>query len=102
MGPTMFEKDAAKKEEMLKKIFSEQVIPHVQIIEKDLAKNSSGYLVGSKITWADLAYFTFFAPIVEKNPDIVKDAPHLKKLLDRIENIPQIKNWISVRPQTAI
>nr|QST14963.1 GSTsigma1d protein [Diaphanosoma celebensis] len=102
MIPAAFEKDATKQAEMFEKFFSEQVVPHVKIIEKDLAKNGSGFLVGSQLTWADLAYFNFFSGIMEKNPNVVKDAPHLRQLVSRVASIPQIKNWIAIRPQSSM
>ena len=53
-----------------------------------------------QVTWADLAYYTFFSMILERFPDTLKDTPHFKRLLSTVENMPQIKKWIDVRPKT--
>lgn len=56
----------------------------------------------SQLTWADLAHFSFITGVLAMAPEILKDMPHLKRLLSTIENIPKVKNWIEIRPVTPM
>nr|QST14964.1 GSTsigma1e protein [Diaphanosoma celebensis] len=99
---SVMETDPEKQKELFQTYIGEQVVPHVQLIEKQLRKNGTGYLVGSSVTWADLAYYSFFSFLLERCPDMLKDTPHFKRLLSTVENIPQIKKWIETRPKTPM
>ena len=56
-----------------------------------------------QLTYADLAYYTLFEPMSrERVPGLLDNSPHLKKLFDRIEAIPQIKAHIETRPKTVV
>jgi len=55
-----------------------------------------------QLTWADLAYYSFLVPMGEHFGEnlIMGSYPHVKKLCDRIGNIPQIKKYVESRPKT--
>ena len=53
------------------------------------------------MTWADLTYYSFFILVTEKFPDALKDAPHFKEMMKKVETIPSIKKWIESRPVDA-
>jgi len=57
-----------------------------------------------KLTWADLAYYSFLMPLVERHGEdniLPSNYPILKKLLmDTITNTPQIKEYMESRPKT--
>lgn len=56
-----------------------------------------------QITWADLAYYSFFSPMMERLGEAILDStPHLKKLVAHVGNIPQIKKYVETRPKTAL
>lgn len=56
-----------------------------------------------QVTWADLAYFSFFGPMTERFGDaVISASPHLKKLIDHVGNTPNIKKYIETRPKTAL
>ena len=93
------EKDEEKQKEMWNTYHVEHVLPHLAKIEAALEKNG-GLLVGKSITWADLAYYAFFSNLAMKFPDGLKDAPRLRALMDRIEQIPSIKKYLATRPVT--
>ena len=84
---------------MYRTYFTETVVPHMNKIEEILEKND-GVLVGKSVTWADVMYYAFFATVLMKHPDALKDAPHLKALMDRIEQNPNIKRYLATRPVT--
>jgi len=87
------EKDPEKQKEFNAKYVNDILGPHIKKLEETLAKNGSGYLVGSDITWADLAYFNFFTYSMDKLAETMKDAPLLKALIERIANHPNIKKY---------
>lgn len=100
--PYRFESDPEKKKQLLQELVTKNVRPHIQLIEKRLAENGTGYLVGSSLTWADLGYADVIPTFLELVPDLLDNAPHLKKLINAIEAIPSIKKWIETRPVTPM
>jgi len=87
------EKDPEKQKEFNAKYVADVLAPTIKKLEETLAKNGSGYLIGSDITWADLAYYNFFTYSTEKMAEVMKDAPLLKGLVERIGNHPNIKKY---------
>lgn len=64
---------------------------------------SNWKLLCLQLTWADLAYYGYFAFLVEKfGEDFLKDAPLLKALIAMVEALPNIKKWVESRPKTEI
>nr|QST14962.1 GSTsigma1c protein [Diaphanosoma celebensis] len=102
MRGAYMEKDPEKQKEMMKKCMEEKVHPHALIVEKQLIKNGTGFLVGSEITWADLAYYGFFSLLKERCAGALKDTPHLQSFIESIGNMPTIKKWVSTRPKTDL
>jgi hypothetical protein len=49
MRPAFLEKDADKQKELYLKFMTDNVAPHVAIVEKQLEKNGSGHLVGKEV-----------------------------------------------------
>lgn len=49
MRTATWEQDPEKQKELFNKAVQEHVQPHVEIIEKHLIKNGSGYLVGQGV-----------------------------------------------------
>ena len=109
------EKDPEKQKEYNAKYLTDVLGPTIKKLEETLAKNGSGCLIGSdvshpilslqwivnwivgltglQITWADLAYYNFFTYSMDKMADLMKDAPLLKALIERIGNNPNIKKY---------
>lgn len=50
MRPAFLEKDAEKQKELYGKFLTDNVAPHLVLIEKVLEKNGSGYLVGQDVS----------------------------------------------------
>lgn len=50
MKPAFLEKDPEKQKEMYQKFMLETVVPHVGIVNTQLEKNSTGFLVGSEVS----------------------------------------------------
>lgn len=95
-----YENDEKVKAEK-KKILQEVQIPnYIGILEK-AAETNGGFLALDRLTWADLflaaveVYFSFCAEI-----DITKNAPNLKKIIEKVSKIESIKKWVEKRPKT--
>jgi len=75
-------------------------LPKVEQFVK--AHGKDGYAVGNKLTWADL-YLANFMQIWTENhgKDLLANCPTLEKHMNKIINIPEIKEWIEKRPKTG-
>ena len=103
MGSAAWESDPIKQREMFDLVISQKILPHLIKIEEQLEKNGSGYLVGRTLTWADIAYYTFFtSPIMNRlGADVLKtNAPNLQKLVETVGEVPNIKKYVEARPVT--
>lgn len=78
------------------KIFEETGLDHGLKLDK-------GYLLGSKISVADIATTALFGTIVHSFPklkiDLDENAPHISKLCERIEARPLIKSFLEKQRQ---
>ncbi|CAH1778726.1 unnamed protein product [Owenia fusiformis] len=98
-----FEKDDAKKAEMMKKIKSETVPNWCAAMEKLIAGD---YVVGSKMTWADIGIYQLVSGLQERMQDEEeKNAtktkyPKLIQLVERVAAAPNIAKWVKERPET--
>lgn len=64
-----------------------------------LKNADSGYLVGKKITWADIYIADHLTTIEECFPNMFDGYPKVKEFCERILEIPQLKKWIQERPK---
>jgi len=85
-------------EEETKK-FSSEVLPQwVGYFEKLVSKGD--WSVGSSVSLADIALFNSFSSIKSDYPDVLKNAPKLQALVDRVAALPNIAKWLAARPVT--
>uniref|UniRef100_A0A194AKD8 Uncharacterized protein n=1 Tax=Pinctada fucata TaxID=50426 RepID=A0A194AKD8_PINFU len=89
-------KNAAKKK------MEEEVIPYVmEYLTKELKNNTNGWLVGKRMTLADLIFFTATDQVAVGFPDFIEKYQELKTLKNKISEVPQIKAWLEKRPVTV-
>merc|ERR1712027_45604 len=69
-------------------------------LETKLATRGGQYFVGNNFTWADLHTFMYVSDLPDKS--VLKSFPKLANLVERVRNIPNIKNWVETRPVTAM
>lgn len=98
------EKDEEKKKELLKE-FGETTIPKfVAVFCKMLCDNGGDYIVGTKLTIADILLYQRFAGISDfLGPEAAKsflENDKLKAHSERVAAYPGIKEWIEKRPKT--
>ncbi|XP_071830062.1 glutathione S-transferase 1-like [Apostichopus japonicus] len=102
--PIYAEKDEEKKNEMLKKFKDENVEETLKNIETLWESNNKcgDYLVGDKISLADIFFFTYVNDILTRFlPDFNLDGhPKLKALVERVAAKPPIEKWLKERPVT--
>jgi len=93
--------DDTKKAELMKKMKEETLPFYMGKYQKIVQDNGGKWMVGKNITWIDivLAHYTTMIMNRTKMP-IVDGFPVIKKLLDDVYSVPQIKKWISERPDT--
>merc|ERR1712203_882402 len=61
---------------------------------------SAQFFVGNNFTWADLHTFMYVNDLPDKS--VLKSFPKLANLVERVGNIPNIKNWVETRPVTSM
>jgi len=95
--------DEAKKEE-LKKELVETISPRFfNKLTSIKEANDGEWLVGKNVTWADIhvaVTLEFFESTAD--PEVLTKFPVLKALKEAVWSLPQIKEWIEKRPQTAM
>merc|ERR1719430_2060868 len=67
-----------------------------------LKENGDDFIVGKRVTWADLAIADLIGLISEYDQDVMSKAPELAELTNRVNALPRIKKWIEERPKTFI
>ncbi|KAK6029897.1 hypothetical protein OSTOST_03974 [Ostertagia ostertagi] len=68
-------------------------------MEKILKNNKTGYLVGDSLTWVDL-YLADMATMANDFPGYYDGFPAVKAHAEKIRSIPELKKYLSVRPDT--
>lgn len=94
----LFGGDASNKEEV-DKILTEQEAPrYLGYLEKLLKENGSKFMVGESITLGDVVVLDMFTGFVCKYvEEASSNFPLLRELVDRLSNIPSIKNYVASR-----
>jgi len=69
--------------------------------EKFLVENGGGPLAIGKVTWVDILAAEFFSRFIEYGePDALEAYPHIVELIERIHNLPEIKEHINKRQRS--
>ena len=96
-----YEKDEAKKV-TLKKDLTEQHLPKFfGILEKTISANPSGWLYGPDVTYVD--FRLYLLSCIVKNTvtkEFFDNYPATNKLIDAVEALPNIAEWLKKRPET--
>ncbi|KAL5278399.1 HPGDS family protein [Megaselia abdita] len=97
-----YEPDDQIKEKKLITLNKEVVPFYLEKLEQTV-KDNEGYFALKRLTWADV----YFAGILDymnymAKRDILDVYPSLKELVDKVNNLEPIKEWIAKRPQTEV
>lgn len=107
LSAAMFEKEQEKKEKALAAA-GEEVVNKCGYFEKFLLANSKhGFFIGDKLTYADLAVFTFLNSYFLKGkaegiPEQLKDYPNLSTWYELIRTHPKILEWLKNPPADIV
>jgi len=77
--------------------------PFLDMFERFLTKNPSGWLVGDKVTYADLAVGEFFDRLQGCfDAEVLKGHPKIAAHAKRVVELPGIKEYIAKRPKMSL
>ena len=95
------EKDEMRKTEQ-KQELEEKFIPDtLGHLEKFVAENKEGWLIGSKPTYGDLGVYTALEQLREIFTSVSLDKfPRVSQLMQKVESLPKIAKWLKERPAT--
>ncbi|NXE50013.1 GSTA2 transferase, partial [Casuarius casuarius] len=85
---------AESKEKNLALIIERATARYFPVYEKALKDHGHGYLVGNKLSWADIHLLEAILMTEECKPDILSAFPLLQAFKGRISNIPTIKKFL--------
>jgi len=92
-----FNANKDKRREEIEK-WTKTVVPTtLSQLEKKLKERGGQYLVGNRISWADIHLF-YFCSDEFMEPEIVEQYTNIANLINRVAVLPNIKNWIDTRP----
>lgn len=99
---TFTEKDETKKEAIRNNIKTNVLPAFVTLMSGVLKKNKTGYLVGKKLSIADIHLFAIFDNITKMDGfnDVLENNADLTAHSNMIKSIPNIKAWLDKRPNT--
>ncbi|XP_064390335.1 glutathione S-transferase 1-like [Halichondria panicea] len=95
-----FEKDEAKKTELLEKLKNETVPKFLGIFEKLISSNASGWIYGSKVTYADFTLYNVMGAVKMGAAEALDSFPAVKKNTEAVEALPNIAKWLKERPES--
>ena len=96
-----FEKDEARKAELKKEAEEKHFPRYLGPLSKLVTDNSSGWILGPKLTWADLKVAIAIDMVGSQYPEVLTNFPTLAKLKDTVWKLPNIAKWVTERPESA-
>ncbi|XP_076239027.1 glutathione S-transferase S1 [Calliopsis andreniformis] len=96
-----WEQDPNAKAKLKEKAY-EKLPLYLKKLEEQV-KNNGGFFVNGKLSWADLLYTAYTDLLsVILGADLNKDHPELKKLVEKVRALPNIKAYLDKRPKTVL
>jgi len=113
-------KDGEDKKEKLKKFYSDELPKWNTILSKEFKNDpykpsispfsidkiftdpsSPIFLVGRKVSLADITFYRGYSEIIALNTDALKNFVELQSLYERLRDRPNIAKWVKERPQSS-
>nr|AYN44546.1 glutathione S-transferase S7-1 [Brachionus koreanus] len=83
--------------------FFNQIWPqNFQFFEDRMAFNKNGFLVGKRLSWADIYLSQMTDFLGDRKEDMLNRFPLIRALDQRVRSMPMIDNWIQTRPITDL
>ncbi len=97
-----FEKDETKKAELNEKLKNETLPKFLGILQKLIVSNPSGWLYGSKVTYADFVLYNVMGWVKMKpgGDESLQAFPGVIKNMEEVEKLPNIAKWLKERPES--
>ncbi|CAI5441901.1 unnamed protein product [Caenorhabditis angaria] len=93
-------KPAEEIERIKKEISDPAKESYFKILNGILAKSKSGFLVGDSVTFADLVVADNLVTLEKNGAFNRSEQPKLTALLEKVHNLPKLRNYIASRPDT--
>merc|ERR1719491_839789 len=97
VGKAMREKDEAKKNEIWKTLTEVDAPKYLAYFETGLGQSTSGFLVGSKMSLADMLVFDLTTGMLASKLPSLDKYPKVKALCVKVGANPGIKAWVAAR-----
>jgi len=94
------EPDKELKKQIYQQVIDEFVKPRLKMVDDRIAKSSSGFVAGNKVTWCDFAVYNTLTTIRDFLKVSLSAYPHLEKYLHKIDELPKIKEWYASHPNS--
>lgn len=95
----LLEKDEKVKAEKTKEQWDEKILPALKRMDKDFAKSKQKFLVGDKLSYADLHMMQVLIFSQNNYPQYLKEIPALISLRDRVMELDGVKQYLATRKQ---
>lgn len=95
-----FEKDEAKKAELLKNVKEVEAPKYLAFFEKLLKESGTGHFVGSTLTLADINFYDLAYAFTQRGVWKLDGYPLLQALYKKVESNDKIKAYLAKRKQT--
>ncbi|XP_065178334.1 glutathione S-transferase 1-like [Sycon ciliatum] len=100
LGKGHFEKDEAKKAELIKELGEKHLPNTLENLEQIAQANGKGVLVGDNITTADLQLHNIAFNLLRWKDTVLDAYPTLKTIYAKVVAVPSIADWLKSRPES--
>lgn len=86
------------------KLYKEALLPavekHFPVLENLLKKSGTGFF-GSSVSWVDFLIAEGLYSFYTMHPETFEQYPELVKLISKVHNLPELKEYVETRPKTS-
>jgi len=96
------ETDLTKRKAIVEDLKANVFPGYLEKFNKVVEKNGGNYLVGKRLSWADLFLVNFLQIWCDSiDANLLSKYPALKKLQENVMAVPAIKDWVDTRPASS-
>nr|XP_045584251.1 hematopoietic prostaglandin D synthase-like [Procambarus clarkii] len=88
-----------KKKKYDEELYPNVIAPFLTRLSQRLATRE--WFASDKITWADLFIGLMIGELREKKPEVLKEFPVVEGHVNKVLQLPKIKQWLDSRPKTS-
>lgn len=82
-------------------VFKPAMEKYCPILEKLIEESGSGFFAKSGVSWADFFMANIYETNMEMSPDVMGKFTELKKHMERVYALPQLKEYLDKRPKSC-